>query len=313
MIGSLAVSLAACSSFGANGPSSGSILDSANKPLANASISVVPLTEDVARQLVAGERRSRFSKLFTETEVSGALIGNGDVLEITLWEAPPAVLFGSAPTGLLSSSVASSQSLSQPGQVVDANGKISVPFAGSLQATGRTPAEIERDIVARLRGKAHQHQASVRVVRNQATNASVVGDVANSGRIPLSPKGERLLDVLVSAGGTRNAVSKTVIQLSRGNRVASMPLEAIIEDPLQNVVIQPDDVVTVYYQPYSYGKLKRPSVGGNGPATLRGSDASIIRLPCTIKLPTKFERTLPPPQSGQPNTAIECCRADPPP
>ena len=251
----LAVAVAGCSSFGANGPSSGAILGSANKPLAGANISVVPLTDDVARQLIADERRTQFSELFPETEVRGALIGNGDVLEITLWEAPPAVLFGSAPTGLLSSSVGATQSLSQPGQVVDASGRISVPFAGSIQAAGRTPSEIERDIVSRLRGKAHQPQASVRVVRNQSTNANVVGDVASGGRVPLSPKGERLLDVLASAGGAKNPVSKTMIQLSRGDRVASMPLEAVIQHPLQNVVVQPDDVVTVYYQPYSFTAL----------------------------------------------------------
>lgn len=248
----LALSVAGCSSFGANGPSRGAILESADRPLANANITVVPLTDDLARQLVASERHSKFSELFHETEISGALIGNGDVLEITLWEAPPAVLFGAAPTGLLSSSVASSQSLSQPGQVVDANGRISVPFAGSIRATGRTPADIEREIVARLRGKAHQPQASVRVARNQATNANVVGDVANSGRVPLSPKGERILDVLATAGGAKNAVSKTMIQVTRGNRVASMPLESVIQDPLQNIIVQPDDVVTVYYQPYAF-------------------------------------------------------------
>lgn len=253
LVGSpLCLIVAGCSSFGANGPSGGAILASANKPLSNATISVVPLSDDVARQLIASERRSDFSALFPETEVSGARIGNGDVLEITLWEAPPAVLFGSAPTGLLASNVSASQSLSQPGQVVDANGRISVPFAGSIQAAGRTPSEIEREIVGRLRGKAHQPQASVRLVRNQATNANVVGDVENGGRIPLSPKGERILDVLASAGGAKNPVSKTMIQLTRGDRVASMPLESLIQDPRQNVIVQPDDVVTVYYQPYSF-------------------------------------------------------------
>ncbi|MDP9422828.1 MAG: polysaccharide export protein [Pseudomonadota bacterium] len=202
--------------------------------------------------MVAAASATRFSDLFVETEAMGSLVGRGDVLEITLWEAPPAVLFGSIPVGLTSESLATSNSLSQPGKVVDEEGMISVPFAGSIRAEGRTPAQIEREIVARLRGKANQPQATVRVARNQATNVTVVGDVANSGRIPLTPRGERLLDVLATAGGAKNQVSKTVIQVSRGDRVASMPLEAVIRDPLQNVVIQPDDVVTVYYQPYSF-------------------------------------------------------------
>jgi len=169
-----------------------------------------------------------------------------------LWEAPPAVLFGSLSPGILSRTSNSSQSLALPGQVVDETGMISVPFAGSISAAGRTPAQIERDIVSRLRNMAHMPQAAVRLVSNQATNVTVVGDVANSGRVPLTPKGERLLDVLAGAGGAKQAVSKTVVQVTRGDRLASMPLEDVIRDPRQNVVVQPDDVVTVYYQPYSF-------------------------------------------------------------
>lgn len=243
--------MSGCSSFGASGPSGSAIVNAADKPLASATISVAPLTEDIARQLAAADRTPNFSHMFTETEVMGSRLGRGDVLEITLWEAPPAVLFGSV-AGLMSGAPVASNSLSQPGQVVDENGLIKVPFAGSIRAAGRTPAEIEQDIVSRLRGKAHQPQAMVRLVRNQATNVTVVGDVANSGRIPLTPKGERLLDVLAGAGGVKQAVSKTVVQITRGDRLASMPLETVIRDPSQNIVVQPDDIVTVAYQPYSF-------------------------------------------------------------
>jgi len=246
-----AASVAGCSSLGASGPSSRAVLSSADKPLGNASISVIQLTEDVALQLTATSRTKRFSELFVETDVVGSRVGRGDVLEITLWEAPPAVLFGSV-AGLMSGAAVTSNSLSQPGQVVDENGMITVPFAGSIRAGDRTPAQIEREIVSRLQGKAHQPQAMVRLVRNQATNVTVVGDVSNGGRVPLTPKGERLLDVLAVAGGVKQPVSKTMIQVARGDRVASMPLEAVIRDPLQNVVVQPDDVVTAVYQPYSF-------------------------------------------------------------
>jgi polysaccharide export outer membrane protein len=241
--------LSGCSSFGGSGPSRRSVMAAADKPLSGATISVVPLTDDVARQLITADRSQQFSELFGETEVMGSYIGRGDVLDISLWEAPPAVLFG---TALLSGPTPTSQTLNQPGEVVDENGMITVPFAGTIRAAGRTPAEIERDIVARLRGKAHQPQASVRLVRNQATNVTVVGEVANSGRVSLSPKGERLLDVLATAGGVKHPVSKTMVQMSRGDRVAAMPLEAVIRDPQQNVVVRPDDVVTVYFQPYSF-------------------------------------------------------------
>jgi polysaccharide export outer membrane protein len=243
-----------CSSFGASGPSGSAIASAADKPLGGATISVTPLTEDVARQLVAAEKAPRFSELFVETDIMGSRIGAGDVVEITLWEAPPAVLFGSV-SALASGAPVASNSLAQPGQVVDENGLIKVPFAGSIRAAGRTPAEIEQEIVSRLRGKAHQPQAMVRLVQNQATNVTVVGDVAKSGRIPLTPKGERLLDVIAGAGGAKQDVSKTVVQITRGDRLASMSLDAVIRDPSQNIVAQPDDIVTVAYQPSSFISL----------------------------------------------------------
>ena len=248
----LAAVLAGCSAFGSSGPSSNAIADASDHPLAAATISVVPLTEDVARQLVAADQSEQFSQLFGSGEAIEPVIGRGDVLEISLWEAPPAVLFGSASTGQLSDLAVSSNNLTIPGHVVDQNGLINIPFAGSIRAEGRTLAEIEREIVSRLRGKAHQPQASVRLTRNQATIVTVVGDVANSGQVPLTPKGERLLDVLAGAGGPKNAVDKTVIQLTRGNQIASMPLEALIGDPRQNVFARPGDVVAVRYQPYSF-------------------------------------------------------------
>ena len=52
----VAVAVAGCSSFGSSGPSRGAVLDSANKPLANAVISVVPLTDE----LVCKERDDAF-------------------------------------------------------------------------------------------------------------------------------------------------------------------------------------------------------------------------------------------------------------
>jgi polysaccharide export outer membrane protein len=253
MIGvAAAAAVAGCSAFGSSGPSSRAILHSENKPLSTAAISVVELTDDVARQIVANDRKDNFSELFGGGTAAGSFIGPGDILEISLWEAPPAVLFGSTAIGLPIGLGATSNSLSMPGSVVDENGRISIPFAGSIIAAGKTPAQIEREIVARLRGKAHQPQASVRLASNKATIVTVVGDVANSGQVPLTPKGERLLDVLAGAGGVRNAVNKTMIQITRGDQVASMPLEALIGNPRQNVFAQPGDVVTVLYQPYNF-------------------------------------------------------------
>lgn len=45
------------------------------------------------------------------------------------------------------------------------------------------------------------------------------------------------------------------IQITRGSKVTSLPLETVIRDPRQNVRLEPDDVMTLLYQPYSFTAL----------------------------------------------------------
>jgi polysaccharide export outer membrane protein len=45
------------------------------------------------------------------------------------------------------------------------------------------------------------------------------------------------------------------IQVTRDSNVYSLPLETIIRDPRQNVPLQPGDVVTALFQPYSFTAL----------------------------------------------------------
>ncbi len=84
---------------------------------------------------------------------------------------------------------------------------------------------------------------------------TVVGKVATNGRVPLTPRGERLLDVIAVSGGAIERLERTSIQITRNDRVVSMPMETVVRDPKQNIRMQPDDVVTAIYQPYSFTAL----------------------------------------------------------
>ncbi len=95
----------------------------------------------------------------------------------------------------------------------------------------------------------------VRLASNATSNVTVVGDVTNNMRMPLTAKGERLLDALAGAGGAKQPVGKMTIQVTRGSLVEAMPLEAVIKDPRQNIRLQADDVVTLLFQPYSFTVL----------------------------------------------------------
>lgn len=217
-------------------------------------IRVVHLTDAITRQVKASRRRTLFSETWGDVKSVGLVVGAGDVLEVSVWEAPPASLFGSVVMDPRGGALAA-RLTSLPEQMVNTAGTINVPFAGAVPAAGRMSQDIEADIIQRLKGKANQPQVIVRVTRNASSNVTVVGEVVQSLRMPLTAKGERLLDALAATGGVRQPVGKMTLQITRGNQVLALPLDLIISDPSQNITLLPGDLVTALHQPFSLTAL----------------------------------------------------------
>lgn len=275
----LAMALSGCAIMSASGPSARSISRVERDHQANDSdIKVIDVTDVVVRDMIAKTHKSLFSEELGEGRPIGSVIGQGDVLDIAIWEAPPATLFGSSGSDLRlgsASSGALARGTSLPEQMVDSDGQITIPFIGRVRAAGRTPQEIERTITSRLIGKAHQPQAIVRLSRNAAANVTVVGEVANSARVPLTSRGERVLDVLATAGGVKQPVGKMTIQITRGMKVSSLPLDRVIRDPRQNVRLEPDDVMTLLFQPYSFTALG--AIGRNDELPFEATGLTLVQ------------------------------------
>jgi polysaccharide export outer membrane protein len=202
----------------------------------------------------AADKRIRFADVFAGDKSSGYRVGAGDVLEVSIWEAPPATLFGSTVLDPRLGA-ATARVTTFPEQMVSHEGTINVPFAGAVPAAGKSPQQVETEIARRLQGKANQPQVLVRVTRNVTSNVTVVGEVTQSVRMPLTAKGERLLDSIAAAGGVRQPVGKMTVQVTRGEVVQAMALDSVIQDPKQNIVLQPGDVVTALFQPLSFTAL----------------------------------------------------------
>jgi polysaccharide export outer membrane protein len=251
----------ACSSLGSSGPSSQAINSAKGDMVEQSGIQVIDVTDEVARRTMAASKRELFSETFGDAPAVETMIQRGDVVGVTVYEAPPAALFGTTTTfggeaaGAANAMSGGLQRTGLPEMMVDDAGQITVPFAGQIRAAGRTPAQVARQIVSRLSGKAHAPEVIVRIVTNSSANVSIIGEVSTNGRVGLSPRGERLLDVLANAGGVRNAADKTTIQLTRAGRVASLPLDEIIRDPRQHIRLQSDDVVAAIFQPYSFTSM----------------------------------------------------------
>jgi polysaccharide export outer membrane protein len=243
---------AGCTQFPTIGPSSDEVQDVQAHPGSSA-VQVVDVTDTVARQLLSQRRHTLFSEALGPAPAAAGEVGLGDTVEVTIWEAPPATLFGGGNVDLRLTS--NSRGTTFPEQMVDRDGMINVPFAGRFKAAGLSAQAVETEIARRLKGKANQPEVLVRITRNASAVVTVVGEVAASVRMPLTPSGERLLDALAAAGGARQAVNKTTLQLTRGKAFHAMPLDLVIRDPRQNVALQAGDVVTALFQPLSFTAL----------------------------------------------------------
>lgn len=208
----------------------------------------------LTRTLVERKRVRPFGDVFGATPQARYLAHPGDLLEISIWETPPSMLFGTLALDPTSGSL-TSRAETLPVQMVMEDGQITIPFAGRIKVQGLTLGEIEKEIVKRLAGQANAPQVLVRTIESQGAVVTVLGDVHKSLRLPLSPKGEKLLDAIALAGGVTQDVSRMSVQLSRNTLTASMPLDLLIQDPRQNIPLLPEDVITALYQPQSFSIL----------------------------------------------------------
>jgi polysaccharide export outer membrane protein len=249
-----AILLAGCSTFFSSIGPSGKDIQHAADGRSLPPVQVVDVNEDVTQRLAAQRSRHLFSEVLSNRPDQLQPIGAGDFLAVTIWEATPATLFGSAqinPTGMSTPSLPTTL----PEQPVDGEGCITVPFAGRIPAAGKTLPEISAEIKQRLAKKANQPEVLVLLTRNLSSTVTVVGEVTTSTRVPLTAAHERLLDALAVAAGVKQPIAKTTIQITRGANVYALPLETIIQDPTQNVSLQSGDVITALFQPLSFTAL----------------------------------------------------------
>ena len=242
--------LVSCGLLPSSGPSGNRIAALGNSETALPDVELVDVNYEVAQYLYQAKVDQSLSQ-FGSKNVSAGAINVGDVLDIAIWEAPPAVLFGGA---LSSIGSGNAQQTKLPEQMVSAAGTISVPFIGNIKVAGKTPAQVQEVIRGRLKKMANQPQVVVRLVQNNAATVSVIR-AGNSVRMPLTTAGERVLDAVAAVGGSTANVQDTNVQLTRGNQVKTVALEDLVANPRQNILLQRGDVVTMITNPHSFTSM----------------------------------------------------------
>jgi polysaccharide export outer membrane protein len=173
--------------------------------------------------------------------------GIGDVVSVSIFEAAAGGLFIPIEAG-----VRPGNFVTLPNEPIDIHGNISVPYAGSIRAAGKTPVQVQQEIVDAIKNRAIEPQAVVALATQNTSLISVLGEVNLPNRFPAQPAGEHILDAITRAGGIKDQGYDTWVVLERGGRRASVPFGALIYEPANNIWVHPGDTIYVYQEPQTF-------------------------------------------------------------
>lgn len=246
----LAALASGCSVLPASGPLSVEISQQETSDEDPAGYVLIDINPRVTA-VTASQPRESFQRVFPGRAPAPDLrIGVGDSVVVTIYEAAAGGLFSASVTDRTISS--GSRTATIPEQVVARDGTIQVPYAGRVEVAGLRPAQVEQKVVDALKGKAIDPQVVVTISSNVSNTVTVSGEVTNGARVPLNPKGNRILEVIATAGGLKSPASETFIRLTRGSRTVSLAYNSILASPGENVFVRPGDVITVVREPQTF-------------------------------------------------------------
>jgi polysaccharide biosynthesis/export protein len=157
------------------------------------------------------------------------IIGDDDVLSINVWKE---------------------QEVSRT-VPVRSDGKISLPLAGEVQASGLTPLQLEKALAAKLQGFISEPEVTVIVTEIKSQKFNILGMVNKSGTFPLTSS-LTVLDAIALAGGFRDFAKQKSIYVLRKNpdggesRLPFNYKEVIKGNKMaQNIKLQPGDTIVI--------------------------------------------------------------------
>jgi polysaccharide export outer membrane protein len=200
-------------------------------------IRVQQLTLDLLNQLDA-EHENEVRKVAEEftARPQSYIIGNGDVLQIIVWDHPeltiPAGQFRDAETS---------------GQQVGEDGYLYYPYVGMVKAAGMNIPALRDVLTERLSTYIQDPQLDVRVVGYRSKRVYVVGEVMTPGVIPLNDVPLTIADAISLSGGLTEDAFKSGVNISRDGEAHEIDLRALYDyaDSTQNLTLKHGDIVNV--------------------------------------------------------------------
>jgi polysaccharide biosynthesis/export protein len=247
ILGALALAGGGCSIMPSTGPEIGEIYRGGNTDdptrLPYALVKITPQVIDMLASYAP-----RIGTVFPDRRPPREItFGIGDSVAVSIFEAAAGGLYIPIEAG-----VRPGNFITLPNQNVDTSGNISVPYAGAIRALGRTPSQVQKDIVDAIKNRAIEPQAVVSLVEQRTSLISVLGEVNTPNRFPANYAGEHILDSITRAGGPKAQGHETWVMLEREGRRATAPFGALVYEPSNNIWTHPGDTIYLYREPQTF-------------------------------------------------------------
>jgi polysaccharide export outer membrane protein len=244
LLSAVTIFSAACSLLPGTGPTSDAVNGNASAGIRSSEPLPYALVDVSAETigLLSQPNLVSFMGIFPDKRPKpNQVVGVGDVLNISIFEAAPGGLF----TPGQAAGARPGNFVDLPAQAVDQRGSIYVPYAGEIPAAARTIPEIQQAVVARLRNRAIEPQVVISLNQQRSSVVSVLGDVNSPAVLALNSVGERILALLARAGGPKYQAIESYVTLQRDGKLVRVLLSRIVRDPRENIFIRPNDVIFV--------------------------------------------------------------------
>ncbi len=214
-------------------------MDTSTTALIRSRADLYTIDADTLRQLAQerGEQaatQAQAPKVFRVGADYEYLVSPQDVLRVTVWNHPELT----NPSGTRDELV---------GRVVNADGRFFFPYAGQVQAGGRTVSQIRDDLVAGLKSVIKTPQVDVSVMQYRGQRVHVAGEVRTPGVQPINDVPPDLTEMLARAGGFTAEADLSAVSITRGKQTAKVDLQSLYYqgDMRSNIRLQPGDVINV--------------------------------------------------------------------
>ena len=172
---------------------------------------------------------------------------------------------------------AASREAGAEGYLVNYDSTCTLPLIGRVNMVGKDRLEAAKYLEERY---AQFISNPIIDVNIPSLTATVLGEVATQGLIPVDKENTTLAEILASAGGIRDTGRKDRLKIIRGNEVIMVNMKMIEALKSPDIIIHHNDIV--YVEPYSIKAATEPISSATAATTLVLAGLQIILI--TIQL-----------------------------